>query len=127
MSERCKEHVWTNGGFHGHQCSRKAVKDGYCKIHHPDSVKARREKSAQRYKEQYAKSPIGLLKKAREKIESLTQQLESARKDAENLEYWRSRCQAAEEYIAESPCDPDIYESQLKAYQAWMKIVETSK
>jgi hypothetical protein len=28
-------------GGHMRQCSRKAVKDGYCKQHHPDEVKKR--------------------------------------------------------------------------------------
>ena len=83
MSERCKEQVWPAGEWHGHQCTRKAIKDGYCKTHHPDTVKVRIEKSNKRYEEKIAKSPIGQLKKAQEEIESLTQQLESARKDAE--------------------------------------------
>ena len=65
-------------------------------------MKARREKSAQRYEEQYAKSPIGLLKKAREKIESLTQQLESARKDAER---YRFLCTERRGWI-KPPLDP---------------------
>ena len=36
--------------------------------------------------------------------------------------YWKKRCLAAEKYISESPCDPDIYDSQLKAYHRWQKI-----
>jgi hypothetical protein len=30
------------------QCERKAVKDGFCKQHHPDAEKARRDKTKQR-------------------------------------------------------------------------------
>ena len=34
--------------------------------------------------------------------------------------YWKTRCLLAEKYIEESPCDPDIYDEQLKAYSVWM-------
>ena len=37
----------------------------------------------------------------------------------EQLEYWKKRCELAEMYIEESPCDPDITMSQLAAYSAW--------
>ncbi len=39
----CKKSVYVASGNWGssHQCSRKAKVDGYCKQHHPDSVKAR--------------------------------------------------------------------------------------
>jgi len=47
--ERCKERVFS--GWNNYQCSRKPVKDGYCKQHHPDTIKARKEKSEQKYKE----------------------------------------------------------------------------
>ena len=43
MSEQCKMEVWR--GFHTYQCSRKAVKNGYCKQHHPDTVAARKAAS----------------------------------------------------------------------------------
>ena len=88
MSERCKETVYPNeryGAFHGHQCTRKAVKDGYCKIHHPDSVRKRQEISAKRYNERIEQSEYAQLKRAREEIERLTQQLEEAKRDAERL------------------------------------------
>lgn len=32
------------------------------------------------------------------------------------LEYWKARCLAAEKFIDESPCDPDIYSEQIEAY-----------
>jgi len=38
------------------------------------------------------------------------------------LEYWKERCLAAELYIEESPCDPDIRVQQLEAYWAWREI-----
>lgn len=37
---------------------------------------------------------------------------------------WRSRCLAAEDYIAKSPGDPDITEAQEKAYEKWQRLVE---
>jgi len=40
--------------------------------------------------------------------------------DDEDLLYWKTRCKLAEKYIEESPCDPDIYKEQLKAYWQWM-------
>lgn len=35
----CKEKVFR--GFHYFPCGRKATKDGYCGIHHPDKIAAR--------------------------------------------------------------------------------------
>ena len=36
-----------------------------------------------------------------------------------NIEYWKKRCELAEMYIEECPCDPDITMQQLAAYSAW--------
>lgn len=38
---QCNHRIWK--GFYSHRCTRKDWKDGYCKYHHPDSVKKRRE------------------------------------------------------------------------------------
>ena len=35
------------------------------------------------------------------------------------LEYMEHRCVAAEAYIEESPCDPDITQAQWAAYRFW--------
>lgn len=37
-------------------------------------------------------------------------------------EYWQTRCILAEKYIAQSPCDPDIYPSQVEAHTAWQEF-----
>jgi len=47
--ENCKQRIFS--GWNNYQCSRKAVKDGYCKQHHPDTVKALREKSCRKFEE----------------------------------------------------------------------------
>ncbi len=40
------------------------------------------------------------------------------------LEYLSKRCQAAENYIDASPCDPDITDAQIEAYRDWKEIVK---
>lgn len=47
IKERCKEMIF--GDFHHRQCSRNAWKDGYCKQHHPDSIKEQIRKSEKRW------------------------------------------------------------------------------
>ena len=53
------------------RCSRNAVKDGYCKQHHPDAVKARRDAQRKRWDEKQKNSPIFKLKEATETIKRL--------------------------------------------------------
>ncbi len=43
--KRCAKRVY-DGTFRGHQCAKRAVRDGFCAIHHPDAEKARRDKSS---------------------------------------------------------------------------------
>ena len=51
---KCKKEIWAQGVTHAwsrpRQCSRKAIMDGYCRQHHPDTVaaqgKARKERWA---------------------------------------------------------------------------------
>lgn len=51
MTDKCKETVFHQGGsYRGGRCSRKAVKDGYCKQHHPDAWAKRRDESMARWK-----------------------------------------------------------------------------
>ena len=47
---RCSERVFTSGAWTAHPCSRWAVRDGFCKQHHPDAVKARREAQELKWK-----------------------------------------------------------------------------
>lgn len=49
-------------------------------------------------------------------------QSEMERLKIEN-QWLRKRVDAAENYIAKSPCDPDIYPDQWKAYCKWREIL----
>jgi uncharacterized coiled-coil DUF342 family protein len=42
--KKCVEKIWSAGSFRPVGCSRNAVKDGFCKQHHPDTVRERRAK-----------------------------------------------------------------------------------
>jgi len=35
------------------------------------------------------------------------------------LEYWKKRCELAEDFIEESPDDPDVTQKQFEAYKKW--------
>lgn len=78
----CREKVWDGNRSKHFQCSRKAVKDGYCKQHHPDSVKARQEQSEKEYEEKRKNSTWYLLKVANERIEELESELANAKRGA---------------------------------------------
>lgn len=68
----CEARVSTRGTRLGyHQCTKPVWKDGFCKVHHPDSVKLRDEKSRAKFKEQLEKSPYARLAKAQERIAEL--------------------------------------------------------
>ena len=85
--EKCKEMVspkerW--GSFHQYQCTRKTWKDGYCKTHHPDTVKVRQEESRKRYEEKMENSEYMKLKRANECIKELEAEVERLKKCLEN-------------------------------------------
>jgi hypothetical protein len=40
----------------------------------------------------------------------------------EELDYWKTRCKLAEEYIRNTPCDYDINKEQQTAYEAWQEF-----
>lgn len=58
MSRKCEAMVIPRGdpwgAFHKIQYSKPEWKDGYCKIHHPDTVRARRDAEQKRYEEKWA-------------------------------------------------------------------------
>jgi hypothetical protein len=82
---RCKARVYESGSwgsFHPHQCNHKLWKDGYCKTHHPETVKIRQVAKEKRWEEEdekrRANNPLLLLQKANQQIEELERQLKSS-------------------------------------------------
>lgn len=58
--ERCKAQVWSRDRWsHTSQCSRKHVKDGWCKTHHPDAEAERKTASDERFKAHMRKQAMG--------------------------------------------------------------------
>lgn len=71
MNERCQARVYPPHTFQGTYCSRKAWKDGWCKQHHPDSVRKRREEADKQYAEKRKKSVWYRLEQAHQEIKVL--------------------------------------------------------
>ena len=88
MSElkiNCKELVKDSDGFPYFPCSRNAFKDGYCKQHHPESVKARQKKSEERFKANEKKTDWYKLGQAQLRIEALELENAALKKRAEKM------------------------------------------
>ncbi|MFA6661441.1 MAG: hypothetical protein WCS56_00240 [Bacilli bacterium] len=94
MIEKCKARVSNLGSMpvYSHQCTFNAVKDGYCKRHHPDAVKIREEKQREKCQKQLDNSPLRMLKtsaeqleKANAKIVELEQELKQANNTINSL------------------------------------------
>ena len=50
---KCKQKVYPSGAygaFYGHQCSRAAVKDGFCNQHHPETIAAKNKEKDDAYR-----------------------------------------------------------------------------
>lgn len=73
--KKCKEHISDKTYLHYYRCSRNAWKDGYCKQHHPETVKKRREESQRKWEAKHARSPLALLAKANARIKELEEEL----------------------------------------------------
>jgi len=73
MTGKCKEKVMR--GWQIGNCSRNAWKDGYCKQHHPLTIKERERKQKEKYDKEWENSPIRRLKRANEKIQMLESEL----------------------------------------------------
>lgn len=48
-------------GYHLKQCTRKIWKDGFCKQHHPETVKAKNDKRERRWKFKMENNPFTVL------------------------------------------------------------------
>ena len=68
-ADRCKQMMFH--GWHPQQCSRIAREDGFCKQHHPETVKVRHQKSATRWEEEKKQSCWYRLESAQKEIEAL--------------------------------------------------------
>lgn len=77
MSARCKQEIYRGTFSRQDQCSRQAKRDGYCNQHHPDTVKARKEKSHNNYvaKKRRENKPWHLLAAAEQRIKALEEAL----------------------------------------------------
>ena len=78
MNNGCSKTVYTGSWGRGQKCSRKAVKDGFCKQHHPDTVEARRKKSQEDYEIKMSKTPYARLRVALDRIAELEGMLQTA-------------------------------------------------
>jgi hypothetical protein len=74
---KCQTEVVTPGlrFFYYHQCTRKPWKDGKCKVHHPDNIKAREEAREAESKQRWENSPTMKLVAALEKIKKLEREI----------------------------------------------------
>jgi len=65
MSDKCKKKVYRLYNPYGAEtlCSRNAVLDGFCKQHHPETVKARNEKLERAAVEKWQNRPTALMGK----------------------------------------------------------------
>jgi hypothetical protein len=80
-------------------CTRKPWKDGFCKQHHPDTVKKRQDDSMAAWKAKLEISPGALLAKAQADLADLRARLEEAERE-------RDRLKGALEEIADYPNRP---------------------
>lgn len=81
---------------------------------------------------------IDLLSQQRQTIEQQKKQIEGWQNENEsdddewvklyaNRDYWKQRCEAAEKFIEESPCDPDITTAQIAAHKTWQQLKSTNQ
>ena len=84
--DKCKKKVYPRGmwsSFHGHQCTKPAWKDGYCKIHHPENVERRQEKSNKRWEEKRNNDPLLVSLKEIERLNFALEPIRKLMKDPE--------------------------------------------
>ncbi len=87
--KRCKKKYTTYrndkwGAFHSHTCAKKAWKDGFCKQHHPDTVKERKAALDIRRQEKQKAQPWYKLMVAQERIQVLETEIANLKNAAEH-------------------------------------------
>jgi len=120
MSIHCKQEVTTyhNNWPSSHQCTRKAVVDGYCKQHHPDAVKKRREESDRKFAEKLARDPRVMLTKDIKRAEAAEKLLALAEEALRKSKNVVEQCFGAEEKY----CAMDARKSIEEFYRAKRSI-----
>jgi TolA-binding protein len=68
----------------GSACSKPHWKDGFCKIHHPDSVASRRAESEVLAEEKFQNSPWQIIKKLHDKIRMLESEIKRLKNKSES-------------------------------------------
>ena len=79
--EKCKKIISDPTGWHHYKCSRNAWKDGYCKQHHPDTVKVREQAKRERWEEKCKQSSWYRLEQAEKRIAELESEISTLRKN----------------------------------------------
>ncbi len=53
-AKKCCKRVYRGGSMMSSHCDKIAVKDGWCKIHHPDYIKAKNDARCSKWNAEYA-------------------------------------------------------------------------
>jgi len=86
MDDKCKTKVYGRGlTFRGSRCSKPIWKDGYCKTHHPETVKKRPEDSDRKYQEKLANDPVHKMRREIERLNETVAILQARIKELEGL------------------------------------------
>ena len=95
--------------WHPSTCNRFAVKDGFCKQHHPDEIKARQDASYAAYKNKMENTPLAKLQRSHD---TLTAQVAALREALERIGDSIGPCLGE---IYDEPCSDDDGEQSLCA------------
>lgn len=49
--DQCKQQVWPEGITRSRRCKNPIQKDGYCNIHHPETIEKKHKERAERFRE----------------------------------------------------------------------------
>ena len=77
---QCKARVTPPDSYWSRQCSRNAVRDGFCKQHHPESIKLMDEKSAKLFQDKIDNSIYTKYRKLEAENDELKEEIERLKK-----------------------------------------------
>lgn len=52
LQDRCQKKIYA-GFYHPSRCSRRAIKDGWCKQHHPETIAARHKARNEKFERKW--------------------------------------------------------------------------